>query len=243
MAYVIAFFVLLILIIVERRISYDRRERNLRKGIDVQHVNENSFQNYAKFYGQIFPNDENFDTKLSTIYRLIVNEGRTNIQEIAELSLCTLPECVLKIRYLKNKRLIGDYYIDTTNMLLLPCSLEDQKLLDKYKPFIYNSHLQVNDIANVINNPKYLSIDELRNEIFLELKHLDDLGLINGVKIDDIDHRIIYYTIEKRKVYEDHETVHCPNCGALNDVDVDEKIRCSYCDTIIKGKNLVDKEL
>ena len=210
--------------------------------IDLEHINENSFQNYAKFYGEIIPSDKYFDRKLQNIYSFVVDKNITDIKRIAELSFCTIPECVLKIRYLKNKRMIGDYYIDTVNLKLLPCDGNDQVLLEKYKPFIYGTHSQVAEIANVISNPNGLSIEELKKEILDELRYLDKKGLLNGLKIDDIDGEIIYYSLVKRMVFSDRETLHCPNCGALNDVDIDGKVRCSYCQTIIKGKNYVSKD-
>ena len=203
--------------------------------INYNHVNEESYQNYAKFYGNTIPKDDEFNDKLNNIYKLITKDKETDIKKIAESSNCTLEECVLKIRYLKNKRLLGDYYIDTNNFKLLPCSREDQKLLDKYKPFIYGSHLQINEIANLISNKGYKNIKELRDEVYNELKCLDDKGLINGIKIDDIDRKIIYYTIEKRKDNSGYESSHCPNCGAINDVEINGKVRCGYCKTIIKG--------
>ena len=220
-------------------VSFFRTNKE-RKGyvheIDTQHVNQNSFQKYAKFYGEIYPSDEKFDQKLNTIYSLIVDSGIRDIKRLADSASCSLPECVLKIKYLKNKRLIGDLYVDTVNMKLLPCSEEDQILLEKYKPFIYGSHSQVLDMASVLPNKNNLTFKEFQKEILEEIKMLDKKGLLNGIKISDIDGEIIYYTIEKRKVFTDFETIHCPNCGALNDVDVNSKVRCSYCQTIIKGK-------
>lgn len=203
--------------------------------INYDHVNEESYQNYAKFYGNTVPKDEEFNNKLDNIYSLIKNSRETDIKKIAKSSNCTLEECVLKIRYLKNKRLLGDYYVDTSNFKVLPCSIEDQKLLDKYKPFIYRSHLQINEIANLISNKGYKNIHELRDEVYNELNYLDDKGLLNGIKIDDIDRAIIYYTLEKKKSVSNYESIHCPNCGAINDVEVKSKVRCGYCKTIIKG--------
>lgn len=210
--------------------------------LDLKRINEESFQRYAKFYGNSVPNDKQFDEKLNNIYVSIIRDKQTDIKEIANNCHCTLEECVLKIRYLKNKRIIGDYYIDTQNLILLPCSSEDQKLLDKYKPYIYNSHLQISEIANYVSNKEYKNIDELKQGIFDDLTYLDKKGLINGIKIDEVDKKIIYYTIEKRKTHESYESLHCPNCGAINDVDTNGKVRCSYCKTIIKGSNYNENE-
>ena len=222
-----------IFMIVETRIfSIADAFKNVK--IDKKHVNEESYQNYAKFYGNTIPSDKKFNEKLNSILFLIRNKEHS-IRKIAEKSNCTLEECVLKIRYLKNKRLLGDYYIDTNNFILLPCSGEDQELLDKYKPYIYGSHLQVNEIANLVSNKGYKDIHELRDEVYNELKSLDDKGLLNGLKIDDVDRRIIYYTLEKRKYDTSYESIHCPNCGAINDVEVKGKCRCGYCSSIIKG--------
>lgn len=208
------------------------------KKIDVNHVNDHSFQNYAKFYGKVFPSDEQFNYKINKIYDLITKQKVTDINRIAELSACTPQECDIKIRYLKNKRLIGDYYIDTIHMQLLPCSEEDQKLLDKYSPFLYGKHSQIPEIASQIKNPNGLNTADLRKEVLSELCSLDQKGLLNGVKINEVDGVIHYYTIEKRQREEGLETIHCPNCGALNDVDMNSKVRCGYCKTILLGKHL-----
>ena len=210
------------------------------KKLDKNHVNEESYQRYAKFYGSIVPNEENFDERLLKIYDFIVNKKVYDINLIAEKTYCNLTECVLKIRYLKNKRLIGDFYIDTVNKLLVPCNEEEQKLLDKYKPYIYNSHLQIKDMVSFIPNPDMLSVSQLKEVIFQELNYLDEKGLLNGVRIDDVDRTISYYSVEKRKTSSDLVTVHCPNCGALNDVNVDGKVYCSYCKNIVTGKDYIE---
>ena len=209
-----------------------KRVRSLKNG----HVSENSFQRYAKFFGETVPSDSQFDTKLSTIYDLIHRQQIRDINIIAEKSLCTIPETVLKIRYLQNKRLINHLYIDTSHGQLIPCSFEDAKLLDKYKPFIYASHVQIDEMLPVIANPNHLNLKDLRKEVLKELVYLNKKGLLNGIKIDDIDGKITYYTIEKRKVSTDYVTIHCPNWGSLNDVDVNDKKRCEYCGTILYGE-------
>lgn len=210
-------------------------KKEIPQKIDTTHVNENSFQNYAKFYGEIVPSDVDFDQKLNSIYNSVKNQKMTDINKIAELSSCSPTECVLKIRYLKNKRLLDDLYIDTVNMKLMPCSLEDQKLLDKYKPYIYGTHTQIDEFVNLMPNPECLSINDLKNKALEELTYLDKKNLLNGIMLDDIDGEIIYYTLEKRKTVRNRETVHCPNCGALNDVELTGKVRCSYCDSIVMG--------
>lgn len=227
--------IIIVIIILITIIILSKRKKT--RKIDINHINENSFQKYAKFYGEIYPHEEDFDTKLNTIYTLITNNGERDIKRIAELSSCQIPECVIKIKYLKNKRMIDDLYIDTNNLVLIKCSEEDQKLIDKYKPYIYGSHTQIADFAALLPNPDNLEIDDLRKKALEEIKYLNNNNLINGIKIDDIDGIITYYTLEKRKNVNNMETVHCKNCGALNDVEVTGKTRCGYCKSIVIGSH------
>lgn len=238
--YIVVIFSILIIISVFVFIFSHKTTKFNSSGIkmvyDPEDLNQDSFQKYAKFYGNIVPTDDSYDVKLNTIYDLITKEQIFDIREIANKSNCTELECILKIKYLKNKRMLGDYFIDTTNHLLVPCSQSDQLLLDRYKPYIYHSHLQVDEIAAQISNPNQLSIIDLRNQVFHELNYLDNKSLLNGVLIDDVDRTITYYTIEKKKEVKGLVTSHCPNCGALNDVQIGGKARCTYCGTIIVGK-------
>lgn len=237
----VCFFLVFYLCFHNSSLFHDLRDSSEKaKRYNIQHVNEDSFQRYAKFYGDIVPSEDNFDNKLKTIYDLINNKKVYDINVICSKSYCNLTECILKIRYLKNKRLIGDLYIDTINNKLVPCTSNELMLINKYKPYIYNNHLQINEIANVISNPKNLSITELNNNIFEELNYLDEKGLLNGLRIDDVDRTIFYYSIEKKKTHSNLITVHCPNCGALNDVNTDGKVYCSYCKNIIVGKEYVE---
>ena len=123
----------------------------------------------------------------------------------------------------------------TNNLKLIHCSKEDQALIDKYKPYIYGTHQQIGEFFNLIPWASGISGDEQRKKILEELKYLDENNLINGVKIDDVDGKLIYYTLEKRKTVYNQETVHCPNCGALNDVEITGKVRCAYCKSIVMG--------
>ena len=238
--YIVVIFSILIIVSVFIFIFSHKTTKFNSSGIkmvyDPEDLNQDSFQKYAKFYGNIVPTDDSYDVKLNTIYDLITKEQIFDIREIANKSNCTELECILKIKYLKNKRMLGDYFIDTTNHLLVPCSQSDQLLLDRYKPYIYHSHLQVDEIAAQISNPNQLSIIDLRNQVFHELNYLDNKSLLNGVLIDDVDRTITYYTIEKKKEVKGLVTSHCPNCGALNDVQIGGKARCTYCGTIIVGK-------
>lgn len=200
-------------------------------------VNEYSFQKYAKFYGNIVLTDTEFKNKINTIHNLITNKKMQDITEIAKLSNCTFEECILKIRYLKNKRQIGDYYIDHVNGLILPCTKEDQILLDKYKPYIYQNHYQIDEIATHLPGSTLSNKKQTEEQVLKDLIYLDEKDLINGIKINKVDQKIIYYTIEKHKKEKDYITINCPNCGAINDVNRGGKIRCEYCNTIIEDKN------
>ena len=210
---------------------------NKNPSLDTSRVNQESFQKYAKFYGDYYPTDDRFDIKLYRVYSFIVDKHMTDIKKISEMSLCSLPGTIVMIKYLKNKRYIGDYYIDTINNILLPCTEEDQALLEKYSPFIYGAHIQIDDMITRMPGVCGKNMHEVRKQIFEDLKYLNSKNLLNGIKFDEIDGSIIYYTVEKRKTYRNVETVHCPNCGALNDVDINEKSRCGYCSTIIVGRN------
>ena len=202
---------------------------------DENEFNENSFQRFAKFYGETIPSDAEFNNKLNKICSLIKG-GETDIKKIAELSSCTEAECIFKIKYLKNKRMIEDYNIDTFKMRLYTLNAEDERLLKKYNTFLYGTHPQIDVIAHILAKHENKTVDEEKEIIFKELKYLDDRNLLNGIKINDVDKKLIYYTVEKRKT-SNLLTVHCPNCGALNDIDEGNKTRCAYCNTIIEGDN------
>ena len=88
-----------------------------------------------------------------------------------------------------------------------------------------------------MSNATLDNLDELKEQILNELDYLDKKNLINGLNIDRIDKKIIYYTIEKHKNEKDFISIDCENCGALNDVPRKGKTRCEYCDTIIEHVN------
>ena len=200
---------------------------------DENEFNENSFQRFAKFYGETIPSDAEFNNKLNKICSLIKG-GETDIKKIAELSSCTEAECIFKIKYLKNKRMIEDYNIDTFKLRLYTLNPEDERLLKKYNSFLYGSHPQIDVIAHILAKHENKTVEEEKEIIFKELKYLDNRNLLNGIKINDVDKKLIYYTVEKKKT-TNLLTVHCPNCGALNDIDEGNKTRCAYCNTIIEG--------
>lgn len=200
-------------------------------------VNEESYQKYAKFYGSILPSDKEFEHKVNAIYNLIVNKKYEDLREIARKTNCTYEECILKIRYLKNKRVIGDnYYIDHISGIIKKCSKEDKVLLKKYSPFIYGKHFQVDEMAVHLPGTTLANKKQVEKQIFKELKYLDDKDLINGVILNEVDQKITYYSIEKKLKNKDLVSITCKYCGALNDVRRGNKARCEYCDSIIESK-------
>lgn len=232
--YLLKFYpvILLLLIVLLLIIKYSN---NKRKGsLKLNNISEFSFQKFGKFYGQIILPDENFNKKINKIYELITVNKKTDLEEIAKLSNCEYNECVLKIKYMKNKRILGDYYIDTISREIKKCSPEDKKLIKKYSPYIYGNHYQIDEIARKLPNSRVDNLSEIEDQVLKELDYLDKKNLINGINIDRVDKKIIYYTIEKHKKEMDYISLNCKNCGALNDVPKKGKARCEYCETIVE---------
>lgn len=216
-------------------IELKKKKNNINYAIKKEKINEQSFQRYAKFYDNTACHDDAFKDKVTTIYNCIVKEKKSNIKEIAERSNCAYEECILKIKYLKNKGYIGEYYIDHIEGTVLPCTKEDLVLLKRYKKYVYNHHLQVDEIAARLPGTTIENLKEVSDKILRDLIYLEKKDLINGIKINEIDKEIIYYDLEKKKKKYDVVTVSCPNCGALNDVNKGSKVRCQYCQGIVEA--------
>lgn len=227
------FFVVIIFAIVLGVVIEIRRKKTSYKSIS-----ENSYTRYARFMGHMEQGDPDFDIKIKSISNLILNKKYEDIKEIASISKCTYEECIMKIMYLKNKRIIGDYYLDTVNGIIKKCSPEDKKLLDKFKVFIYNKHAQIDEIAKFVDYGKN-NLKDAEEKVYKELKYLIDKKLLNGVIINEVDRKLVYYSIEKRKKNKDTVSISCPSCGALNDINRSGKKRCDYCDYIIEDDTLV----
>lgn len=82
------------------------------------------------------------------------------------------------------------------------------------------------------------NLEEYKTQVYEDLKKLNEKNLINGIKLNEVDKEILYYTIEKRKKDKDIISIRCENCGAINDVNRGSKTRCEYCDTIIEDKTI-----
>ena len=195
-------------------------------------ITEWSYQRFAKFYQQYAQSDEEFNRKINKIATLILDLGITDIHDIAEQSGCAYDECILKISYLKNKRVIGDYYIDSAAGIIALCSEEDQKLLKKYQKPIYRYHSSLEEMSESLSIPI--------EQVISELDYLDNKKLLNGIILDKIDKKIIYYSVEKHLKENYMVTINCQNCGAINDVKFGSKVRCEYCNTIIEDKRIED---
>lgn len=197
-------------------------------------INEWSYQRYAAFYNSIQNKDEDFKKKITEIVRLILDDHETSLKAIADMTGCTYEEVILKICYLKNKRVIGDYYVDSAAGIISNASPEDVELIKRYSIFIYGIHADLEDIA--------LRTNQTKEKVWEDLKYLDNKKLINGVILNEVDNKIVYYHVEKHKKERDFVTVSCPNCGGLLDIKRGSKGRCNYCDTIIED-NIMEKVL
>ena len=233
--------ILISLIILIMMVSVISNAKTKKKYSDLrrhENINQESYQRYGKFYENAIPADILFEKKMNSIYQSIVNEKKTDIKKIAAKAGCSYEECILKIRYLKNKRQIGDFHIDHVNGVLLPCTEEESELLSKYKSFIYYNHLTISEMAARMPGAALSNLEEYKEKVFNDLKYLYDNDLINGVKLNEVDKEILYYTVEKRKKEKDLISIRCENCGAINDVNRGSKSRCEYCNTIIEDKTI-----
>ena len=199
-------------------------------------VNEWSYQRYARFFGEIKPSDSNFEAKINKIYDLIVNKGYEDLETIAKESGCTYDECIMKIRYLENKRKIENLYIDTLSKKIKRCNQDDERLLQKYSNFIYNNHYQIKEMAVRMPGASLDKLPALEEQIFKEIEYLDSKGLINGISLNKETKTISYYTIEKHNTAMTKVTINCPHCGAINDVYKNSKTNCQFCHNVIEYK-------
>ena len=133
---------LICIIVIDKTVDFISKQIRKRKLFD--NINEWSYKRFSRFFGKLELDDNEFATKLKTIWELIIIKKEDDIEKIASLSNCSFEECLFKIQYLKNKRKIGNYYIDTTEKVIRRCTPEDEKLLKN----IY--HLYINYICNQV---------------------------------------------------------------------------------------------
>ena len=202
-------------------------------------ISEWSYQRYARFYGVLIPRDPKWKDKISKIYDLVVNLKNEDLEFIAEDSGCNYEECIMMIRYLMNKRKIDTVFLDTRNKIIKLSTVKEEYLLSIYAPFIYHSHLQIDEIAPKIPGATYDNIEQMKEKVYNDIEYLDSKGLINGIYLNKVDKKIVYYTIEKHKNERDYISINCKNCGAINDVHRGGKARCEYCGSIIEDNTKI----
>ena len=228
----------LILIIVCVLFGIDNKKNIFKKRYSTKHINEISFQKYAKFYGYTIPKGEKFNKKVDKVLLLVNKQKEKSITKIAEAIKCDEEYTITLLRYLKNKRLIDDKIIDIKTKEIYNCTKEDSNLLEKYSPFIYNSHLQINEMIPLLINKEKIDEVELKKEIITELTYLDKKMLLNGIRYNRTEEKIIYYSVEKKKIEKvGIEIVVCPNCGSLTYKKLeDDSINCDYCHCKVEDK-------
>lgn len=215
----------------------DHLSKNSIKSLNKnKRITDISYQKYAKFYGEEAHIDDEFKYKLKKIYNMIIKDKCEDLLKIAKESNCTYDECIIKIKYLKNKKYLEDYYIDNLSKTIKKCEGKDRELLSKYNKFIFKKHSQIDDIVTQMPNARIDNKDIVREEVIRDLKYLIDKSLITGVSINEIDNKLVYYSVEKHK--KDGKVVYmdCPHCGSLNEVPIGSKKRCEYCETILEHK-------
>ncbi len=208
-----------------------------------KHVEEESYNNYSEFYGEDVKNDVVFQEKVKKIYNLIVKEKCDDIKLIAKESDCKYNECIIKIDYLKHNNLISqDYYIDHINGYIKKCEKKDMDLIKKYSAFIYKQKLQIKDIAVKMPQTTNRNMEEAFETVRKDIKYLIEKDLIEGVIYNEIDDVLIYY--EDNKMGKDLISMKCPNCGATVELQRGGKVRCDYCNCIIKSEEakIISKE-
>ena len=229
---------LLVLVVVLVLFGIDNKMNILKKRFSTKHVNELSFQKYAKFYGYTLPKGEKFNKKVDKLLLLVNKQKEKSIPRLAETIKADEEYTITLLRYLKNKRLIDDKVIDLKNKEITNCTKEDSELLEKYSPFIYNSHLQINEMIPLLKNKEKKEETDLLEEIIKDIDYLDNKMLLNGIRFNQIDNKIIYYSVEKKKIEKvGIEIVVCPNCGSITYKKIeDESINCDYCHCKVEDK-------
>lgn len=195
-------------------------------------ISEWSYQRFCGFYGDRILPDPNFNDKIEAIKNCVKNKHYESIHEIARESHCTFEECVMKIKYLKNKRVLDNYYIDVFNRTLKPCTPDDQRLLEKYYTMLYVDHLSIDEMSRHVPNFHNKPMSIVREDVYKDIKYLYDRCVINGVKLDEESQNIIYYTVEKHAKANSYVTLNCSKCGALVDISRGGNGRCEYCGSV-----------
>lgn len=203
------------------------------KKMQQKKIDPKDFESYLEFLGSK-SNDPHYIKKMKLIINLINKKGITDIKEIARLSKCGFDECIIKIKFLKKQKVIENYYIDRANGVLNPCSEQDKKLIEKYDQFIYSKKLQPSEIARLLPSTRIDKFEDAKKQVLEELSYLDEKDLLNGINIDLVDKKIVYYDNGKLKNHKSYVSITCKSCGAINNVPINGKSKCEYCDRILE---------
>lgn len=223
-------FVVAIIVKDSKRGNKNSEKRHL----STDKISEISFQKYAKFFEMLIPKDPNFNKKINNLYNIVTTGKETDINIIAEKIDVDVSQCILMIKYLMNKRQLEKYYFNIEKLIIKRIPEELEEKVNKYKPFIYNSFLQIEEMIKLIPELKSVEVEEAKRLIYNDLVFLYNNNLINGLKINTKTKEIIYYSLEKKKVDKNISTVICPHCGALNDLELNQKDSCVFCKKIIE---------
>lgn len=182
------------------------------KKLDLNGIPEQAFKNYAQFWGYNIDNDINYQKKMEVIYHLIINKNQQNIKKIATKSKCSYDECIIKIKYLKHKKLINNYCIDNSTAKLIDSSFEDKKILEKYNKYLEQKNLQINQLAAVVPNSFATNTQEATEQVFNDLVYLEQKNLLDDIRIDKLNRYIYYYSEE---IFNE-ENIQQPNFQNIN---------------------------
>ena len=198
-------------------------------------VESTSFLSYSKFYGEDIIKKETpevFKKKIEKIYDLVVKQKCDDIKFIAKAAECSYHECIFKIDYLKHKKMISsDYFVDHICGYIKKCSIEDRKLLDKYRPFLQYQKIQIPEIVVRLPHVRSETVNDEIKKVKKDIKYLIEKDLIQGVIYNEVDDNLIYYDANTTK--NNLITKKCPNCGAKVELNPGGKARCEYCRSII----------
>lgn len=172
-----------------------------------------------------------FINEAGHIKKMIVEEKYEDIREIGERLSLTSTDCIKRIDYLRKcVNELNGYYLDYYHKTIKKCSPEEYKLLDKYVGYVYNDKLQIDQIAHLMRRTSTDDIYILKTQIKKDIKYLISKELVDGIKYDEKEDKIIRYN----KKNSDLISIPCPACGAINDVNEGRKAHCKYCNAIIK---------
>lgn len=217
-----------------KRLFGKKKSDDKKESKEAGKISEWSYQRFCGFYGNRVFKDEKFFDKVNTIIDCVNERKIERLDDIASESGCTVEEVVMKIKYLKNKRVIDNVYIDRINRLIKKCTEDDSKILDRYYTMLYNDHFTIHEIAIRLPNYHNKPLPIIEEDVFKDIKYLYEKSIVNGIKLDESRREIIYYTLEKKKKREIYATVNCPKCGALVDVIKNSTGRCDYCGALVE---------